>query len=410
MATNILVDVATYQKADLALLQNSFCFINKANKKFKNFEKFIGNRGATVTFDLPPRFASGNGTLVANFQDSEQRVQSLVVDQAENIAMEYTAQEEIFNVADYLDVFGRSAVAELGTVIESNVAENAVTKPYRFYGDGINPVNSYGELAKALSFFRNYGAPLRDTRAIIPDIEVPDVVNTGLNQFALNRNNEDAMSWELGKFSNCDWYQSNLLPLHTAGTVGQAATTLTVVSINAAGDQITLSGAAVSDPDAIKENDLLEFQDAVVGQPNMRYLTFIGHKPSANPVQVRATADAASDGAGQVVVSIFPALVDTALDRNQNINNPVAAGMEIKALPNTRRGVIYAGDALYLALPRLPSQEPFPTANEADKDSGASMRMYYGTKFGLNQKGFVHDAIWGSTLVPEYSMAIVYPE
>ena len=46
----------------------------------------------------------------------------------------------------------------------------------------------------------------------------------------------------------------------------------------------------------------------LVVQPNMRYLTFIGHTQSANPVQVRVIlANAASSSAGLVTISIFPA-------------------------------------------------------------------------------------------------------
>jgi hypothetical protein len=71
--------------------------------------------------------------------------------------------------------------------------------------------------------------------------------------------------------------------------------------------------------------------------------------------------------------------------------------------------LITAGDPLFLAMPRLPDQVPFPTGNENDPETGVSMRMYYGTLFGQNQMGMIHDAIWGSTLVSEYAMALVFP-
>lgn len=404
---NILQQVQTYQDSGLAYLVNSFCYINKANKKFKDFDKIEANLGDTVTFDLPPRYTTNN-SLVAVFQDSEQRAQSLTVNNAVNTAYQFSNQEFIFNAERYMEKFGKSAVLEIGSKVEADVAQVNINNTYRFFGDGVTAINSFTQLAQALAFFRNYGAAKDATRGIIPDINVPAIVGTGLNEFALDRNNRTAMSWELGDFARCEWNSSNLLPVHNAGNVGNNATTLTVVSINAAGDQLTMSGAAAADANAIKEGDLLQFQDGVAGQPNMRYLTFIGHEVSANPVQIRATADVASDGAGQVIVPIFPALVDAA-GQNQNINNAVAAGMELKALPDHRAGLIYAGDALYLGMPRLPEEVPFPTANHMDPDSGASMRMYYGSLFGQNQRGFVHDIIWGKTLVDEYAMRLVFP-
>jgi hypothetical protein len=221
------------------------------------------------------------------------------------------------------------------------------------------------------------------------------------------------MSWEVGRFSNCDWYQSNLLPIHEAGTEGVQASTLTVVSTTLDADgavtAITFSGCnAASDADSVKQYDKFQFSDGVAGQPDMRFRTFVGHEVSASPVQFRATADAASTGASQVTVSIYPALQANA-GKDQNINNAIVAGMQCTVLPDHRCGLITSGNPLYLAMPRLPEEVPFPTANEVDPDTGVSMRMYYGSLFGQNERGMIHDCIWGSTLVDEYAMMIAFP-
>ena len=44
-----------------------------------------------------------------------------------------------------------------------------------------------------------------------------------------------------------------------------------------------------------------------------------------------------------------------------------------------------------------------------DPETGASIRQYYGSLFGQNTRGMIHDAIWGSTMVPEYAMAVIFP-
>lgn len=366
----------------------------------------------TVSFDKPPRFSTTNG-LVVSFQAAEQRVQNLVCDQSANVSYEFTAQQFIFNVRDYMEVFGKSATAQLGTQVESNVAQLAETNTYRFFGDGVSPINTYLQLANALAFFRNYGAAKDNTRGILSDLTFPGIVNSGLNQFTINKNNREMMSWEVGKFSNCDWYQSNLLKTHAAGSNGVAGVTLTVVSttLNAAGavTAITFSGAsAASDANSVKAYDKFQFNDGVSGKTNMRFLTFIGQKPSQNPVQFAATADAASTGGSQVTVTINPPLQANA-GNNQNINTPVVAGMQVSVLPDHRCGLIYAGNALYMAMPRLPDEDPYKTAVAMDPDSGASIRQYYGSLFGQNQRGMVHDVLWGSTLVDEYSMMVALP-
>lgn len=415
MPNNILEQVTTFNESNLAYLQNLCCFVNIANKKFERFNESVPkNLGDTVNFDLPARFTTNN-SLVASFQSAEQRVESLVVDQAASTAYEVTNQEQIFNLEpmEYMRKFGKSAMAEIGARIESNVAEVASNSTYRFYGDGINDINTYSELAKALEFYRDFGAPTDNTKVVISNLTASDVVNSGLTQFVLDRNERQAMSWELGAFNQAEFYKSNLLKTHTAGTEGQQASTLTVVSTttNAAGavTAITFSGTnAAGDADSVKENDKFQFDDDVSGQPDMRFLTFIGHVESNSPVQFRATADAASTGGSQVTVSIDPPLQANA-GKDQNINNAIVAGMQCTVLPSHKAGLIYGSDALFLAMPRLPEEVPFPTANQVDQDTGCSIRSYYGSLFGQNSRGFVHDAIWGKTLVPEYSMMIVHP-
>jgi hypothetical protein len=187
---------------------------------------------------------------------------------------------------------------------------------------------------------------------------------------------------------------------------------LTVVSTNDPTGQnvtqITFSGATANDVNAILSGDVFAFQDGVAGQPNMRYLTFIGHYPSANQVQFRATANAVANPGGIVSVSITPAL-NWAGGQNQNVNNPIVAGMQVLGVPSHRCGGILGGDAFYLAMPQLPEQDPYATANEFDPETGCSLRLTYGSLFGQNQTGMIYDETHGSVIVPEYSMRYIIP-
>ncbi len=413
MAVNILQTVQTYQMSGLAFLQNLNCFIGTVNTKFKDFDRLTANLGDTVTFDLPPRFTTTN-SLVANFQPADQRVQPLTVDQQISTSYAFTDQQFIFNVRDYMEKFGKAAIAEIGAKIEANVALNCVTAPFRFYGDGVTPINTYNQLAQALALFRNFGAATNNTKGYLSDIAVPAIVGTGLNQFAIDRNNKAANSWELGAFSKCDWYQSNLLPVHTAGNVGNngALMTVTAVTLDANGAVISITflvaGAPGIDANAIRLYDKIQFNDGVAGQTNMRFRTFIGHEVSSAPVQMRATANAATDAGSLVTIPIYPPLQANATN-GQNINVPVQVGMTANVLPNHRAGLITSGDPFFLAMPALPNETPYPTGNSYDPETGVSLRQYYGSLFGQNVRGMVHDAIWGSTLVPEYSMSVIFP-
>lgn len=412
MPNNVLQQVTTYNDSGLAFLLNSFAFINKSNTKFKDFDKIEKNLGDSVEFDLPPRFTTTN-SLVVTFQAAEQRVQTLTVSEQASTAYEFSAQQFIFNTRDYMDKFGKSAIAEIGTQVEADVAGLAETNTFRFFGDGVTPINSYLQLANALAFFRNFGAAKENTCGFLSDLTYPGIINSGLNQFTMDRGNKESMSWEIGNFSKSDWYQSNLLTTHIAGTEGIQGSTLTVVSVTKNADDavtsITFSGTnAPSDADSIKQHDKFQFSDGVAGQPNLRFRTFIGHEVSESPVQFRATADAASTAGSEVTVTLNPPLKASS-GNTQNINNEIVAGMQATVLPSHRCGLIMAGNPLYLGMPRLPEEVPFPTSSSMDPDSGVSIRQYYGSLFGQNQRGMVHDVIWGKTLVDEYAMMVALP-
>src|SRR5260221_190799 len=147
-----------------------------------------------------------------------------------------------------------------------------------------------------LAAFRNYGAARDRIKVYLSDIAVPQIVNSGLNQFVMDPNEEASQRWMVGNWMGVEFYQSNLLPIQVAGTVGNAAQVLTVISTNdPTGNsitQITFSGATANDPNAVKSGDLFQFQDNVGLLPNMRFLTFVGHIPCAQPVQFRALANA----------------------------------------------------------------------------------------------------------------------
>jgi hypothetical protein len=436
-ATNVLQTVQTYQRSSLALLYNLCCHLSTANMKFKDFNNIEANLGSTVTFDLPPRATTAQG-LVADWQPAAQRLMSLACDQANNSSFSVTAQQRIFNLEkgeeDYMRVFGKSFIAELANLIEGNIAKNwdsSVTSqlpggtmntfsgPYRFFGNGSTPISSFNQLAQMHMLFKNYGSVAEGMKVYLPDTVVPSVVGNGINQFVPRRNDEIAMSWEIGDWGTpvVKYYQSNLMPIHVSGNTGINAQTLTVVSTNDATGanvtQITVSGATASDTNAVKSGDVFQFADGVSGQPNMRFLTFIGHQVSANPVQFRATADAAADGSGNVTITLQTTEAGVGLNwaggSAQNLNNAIAAGMQLLTFPSHRCGGVLGGEAFYVAMPRLPEQKPYDTANEADPDTGAALRLTYGSVFGQNQTGMIYDEVHGSVIVPEYSMRILCP-
>ncbi len=419
MAINQLQNVITYNESGLALLENLNCFISTANTKFKDFDKEEPkNLGDTISFDLAPRFNTVNSLVIA-IGPANQRVQNLSVVGQASTSFGFTSQQFIFNAERYMERFGKSAIAQIGAKVEADVASVAESYTYRFFGDGVTAISTSLQLSNAIAFMDEFGAARGRKKGYLSNITIPLIINSNLNQFALNRNNREAMSWELGEFDNCDWYRSNLLPTHIAGSCGQEALVLTVVSttLNADGSvaAITFSGAPASDVNAVKAYDKFQFVDGVSGLTNLRFLTFIGGNVSQAPVQFSAQFDAASDGGGLVTVTLgtaagaLPLLAGVPVTTAFGINTQIVPGMQVTVLPSHRCGLLTCDDPLMLAMPKLPDQSPFVTSVAMDKETGVSIRLYHGALFGQNQQVMVYDCIWAKTLVAENSMMIAFP-
>lgn len=442
---NILQKVETYQKSALAQLENTNCFIDSFNTKFKNFQNLTANLGDSVNIKLPSRQVANNG-LVATFTGIEQRAHSIVCDQAGNVANEVTNQDELFTLdaGEYMDEIGNSAIGELGATVEGGLALNATSAvpvmsvvngasvptgalhtesgPTRFYGDGSTAIDSYQQLQQMIINFRNTGMPSNNIKVYLPDTYVPAIVGGGFDSFITERNNEAMQSWDIGPFGSppVQYYQSNLLPIHIAGNIGNGSSTahqtLTVVSVDDATGkdvtQITCSCHAdfTSDADAIKSGDMCQFIDNT-SYPLMRALTEKGHFKSAQGVQFRVTADAAASAGDVVVLTLTKGTngLVSASTINQNINNTIVAGMTILVQPSHQSGLVIADNAGFCCMPKLGAQSPYVSHAEYDTDTGVSMRMTYGAVLGQNQSGIIHDCIWGSTVVPEYSMRMLFP-
>lgn len=423
---NIFQQVATYQDPSLAYLDNFNVFIPNLNTKYLNLQDLTAQLGTTVNLELPYRYRAANGLVIA-FTPTQQRLHPLTVMQAKHVATAFSEQQFIYNAEKFMDKLGIGMSKTLSNAIEINVALNATSHvpvmtlddqgqsiptgalkvengPFRFYGNGINPINSFTQLAEMEAFFLEYGAPATgDMKVFLPNMAVPAIIGDGANQFVLDRNEAMTKKWMVGDFGRMSFARSNLLPTHTAGSAGDDQLELTVVSINDAGNLVTVSGAGTASK-AVRSGDLAQFLPSA----DINFLTFEGYNRSQCPVQIRALADADSS-ADSMTISITPNLVSDSSSANQNINKAIVAGMKLKFVPSHKAGLVSFKEAFFLAMPQLGKKVPYPSSNKMSDLTGISTRHYYGhVPFG-NTEGYVNDCIFDTALLQDYCMRMVFP-
>ncbi len=409
---NMFVTVATFQPYACRYLNNATPMIHDSNKKFTNMQDFAAQLGATVQFEKQ-FLTKVQRTLVANWEPTVQRYIQLTIDQPFMVPLQYSAEQLMFYDAEGFMKRrgGMAAMASIAGQVENDLGKTAAYKCFRFFGNGRSQINQIKQLSSALRKMRNYGNAGDTAKAYIPDFSIDAFIADGLNQFATARNNEFANSWELGSFSMCDWRYSNMLYKHVAGSEGQNNSTLTVVSTgvdsNNAVTSITFSGTAASnDVDSVKKGDKFRF-NLTGAAANLYYLILGTDLPSYSPVEFVATADAAAVG-GEVTVNIDPPL-QAASGVTQNITDAIVAGMTVEVADSHVFGAVTQGDSLFLAMPRLPDQTPFPSSSTVDEKTGMSVRFSHGATFAQNVYGYTFDGIYGTQLNGENAMGILFP-
>jgi hypothetical protein len=442
LPTNLVQNVATYNKAELGALQNTYVMIANANKQFMDFEKIQANLGTTVNMRLKSYFQATKG-ISTTLQGINQTIHALTVDDAYSLNTAVDDVQRVFNLPPelYMEEYGETAVQTVGAKIETAIAAHAHSAapvntftrglpvptgalhtesgPYRFSGNGTTAIDSILLLDQYVRAFKNMGT-VGKIRMIIPDTAVSSIVNSALSQFVLKRNEESAGSWDVGRLvaTGIDVMTSNMLPVHTAGDIGNTASpnnviTITAITTDSNGNITGFTGTSsvTTSSQAVLSGDVMQFVDAVAGYGNMRFITHIGDQVSEQPVQIRSTSTGVASG-GNVSFSIHPYLTANLATRSNTIkavNRQVEVGMKLAVYPNHRCGLIIDDAALYLAMPQLPATPPYESVIATDKDSGASMRLWHGYIPNEGAYGLFRNCIIGATLIPDYCMRILFP-
>ena len=420
---NVYKAVATLLNSDLGILQNLYPIIKYSNKKFKDFTQGTYNLGDTVNIQLPFRMNAYDG-IPANFANTSIQVRwtPLTLDTPFNTAwIVDTTQLVEYPIEQYENGIGKANMAAMATRVESKLASNFVNHTFRAWGNvnrttgsaTMGAPTSYQDLASVYQRMVSFGIPRMDNaRVFIANDSQPTVVGSGLNQFVMRRNEEIASSFDIGNFSNMDFHISNLLPVHTAGTIGNANIPTTVVSVDSTGTELTMS---TSNGATLKQGDIITLKGA-----NLQFLHFTGYTPSQELVQVRVTQDSTASGAGpgNITANIYPPLIydATGLNTQRNINlditTTVSGGGTINAyvMSDHRAGCFLVSEGLYFASPKLMDLSPFATSVQTDVDSGLSVRAAYGCPdFANKQTGYTTDIIMGTTMVDEYAIRLCFP-
>lgn len=418
---NIFEEVQQIANMSVLAITSASPVLEHANYKPGEIISGPGNRSASARYFKQGR-SSVTNSLTSNFEGIIDRFDDIAINQPASASLALTDSEVLYETKGPVTVdeaakngfngYLKPKLREMGQNINNRVIDVFRTKTWRFYGSPTSPINTYNQLVKGVNRLRLYGTTGEMSKAFLPMSVIPDIIQNGAGDFAVNRNNKDLEGWELSTSYRTNWYECDFMPQQDAGNVGKNGTTLTVVSVttdsNGGVTSITFSGASASDNDAIKAGDKFQFLDNVSGHPNLRMTQFVGHGTIMHPVQNCVVSNAASDGAGIVAVTLVEPLQGSA-GQLQNINHPIVAGMQVKFLGDHTVGLVMQGNPLLVAMADLPSKNPFSSASVRDPDTGVSLRLTYGSAAFTDETGWAYNALFGMSLDGDNALAYIFP-
>lgn len=438
---NQLINVQTWVESGLGELLVNCPVLDPANGitnlDLSNFNKLPAQLGDTVLGTVPSRFRNQNSLVITKTGVVQKQFPLSVTNVLSNNITSNASNHVFNNMKNWVESQKSSRLSEVGIELETRLntqfdsayvvandqnpndgeIQDITSGPYRFFANGwalnsnvIPAYNTYVQLIRALALYRNFGFVDSNTVFILPDLVVPNIIDGGFSNFTPDRGNQTSKTWKIPVQAQCNFFASSLLPTHLSGSVGNSNSFLTLVSVvqnNGIITELTFSGAAANDPNAIKRGDLIQFATT-------NGFTFIrpwGHNTTDTPVQVKAISDVASNGAGEVTIPIYPALNFNSIDPEQNIPFNPPVGTTLAGIPPDHVcGIIMSGSPFYFAAPSLPAQPPYPTGVVThDKYPSVSMRYYNGWQLGQDTGIDIFDMIYGSYLHGDYCQQIMFP-
>lgn len=333
--------------------------------------------GAVITIPTPQRFTIRNG-LGYSAQGLNPKPVTITLDQIFGIDFEWDSYEQAVKMersqAEIRRRYLEPAARQLSQELDSRCAQFAYQNCPNVFGVlGTEPTTPLPFL-NAESLLYRKACPAGDRSMIISPTAMASFANAVPTFFNPAATISDI--WKTGKVSKgqgWDWYRSNSLYSHTAGTWASA---VTVTGANQSGTSLIITGTA---GDTIKKGDKFSILNVnfvnpvtrrIIGSPQVQHFTALQDYTLT---------------AGPDTISIYPEIIGPG-DQYQNVDALPANAAALTlwpgtATPNGKVGTVGLGLSNYAfglvgAKFELPAMHEPGSSVTKDPDSGLSVRFW----------------------------------
>lgn len=355
----------------LAMFANNAPFVMTASRIYQDDFVSSGYKiGDTLQVRRQNHFIVGDGS-VATPQSIIETVETIVVAHQYHALIAYTIQDLSLRIEDFSRIFIAPAIQEVITQMEKDISSAAEQTLNFFTGTAGVAINSFTTVDTA-------GAKLLEQGVnIASDAYMAMTVRDGsslkgalLNNFTPVFNEDIVRSSAIGHLSYFDIFQSQNISHHVAGAGPRlhSGDTLLVNGAVSSGSTIIMDGATISVTNYFVVGDLISIAGVQSVNP-------VGRASTGQDMQWVVTANASSDGAGNITVSVSPSIISDTLNPNRNVSNAVPDDAVVTMITSHNVNVAYPSRGLDIVCPPLYKlQVPYASV-AVDPETGLSLAV-----------------------------------
>lgn len=355
----------------LAMFANNAPFVMTASRIYQDDFVSSGYKiGDTLQVRRQNHFIIGDGS-VATPQSIIETVETITIAHQYHALIAYTIQDLSLRIEDFSRLFISPAIQEVITKMEIDISSAAEQELNFFTGTAGVAINSFTTVDTA-------GAKLLEQGVnIASDAYMAMTVRDGsslkgalLNNFTPVFNEDIVRSSAIGHLSYFDIFQSQNIKHHIAGAgpTLHSGDTLLVNGAVSSGSTIVMDGATVSVADYFVVGDLISIAGVQSVNP-------VGRASTGQDMQFVVTANATSDGGGNITVSVSPSIISDTLNPNRNVSNAVPNNAPVTMVASHNVNVAYPSRGLDIVCPPLYKlQVPYASV-AVDPETGLSLAV-----------------------------------
>ncbi len=355
----------------LAMFANNAPFVMTASRIYQDDFVSSGYKiGDTLQVRRQNHFIIGDGS-VATPQSIIETVESIVVAHQYHALIAYTIQDLTLRIEDFSRLFIAPAIQEVITAMEKDIGSAAEQDLNFFTGTAGVAINSFTTVDTAGAKLLEQGVNIASDAYLAMTVrDGSSLKGALLNNFTPVFNEDIVRSSAIGHLSYFDIFQSQNIKRHIAGA-GPRLTpgdTLLVNGAVSSGSTIVLDGATASVTNYFVVGDVISIAGVQSVNP-------VGRASTGQNMQFVITANASSDGGGNITVSVSPAIISDTLNPNRNVSNAIPDNSAVTMVASHNVNVAYPARGLDIVCPPLYKlQVPYASV-AVDPETGLSLAV-----------------------------------